>query len=98
QEMSEKELEKKIKEKSFEGEIYKKLHNLLDKNYDAIMKAKPQVSKNSAGYFLWNVWDKEKKTFDITKLWVGAQGTFGMLLEADMQLVPTHKHREMMVL
>jgi FAD/FMN-containing dehydrogenase len=84
--------------KNFEGEIYTKMYKLITDNYDAIMKAKPPVSKNSAGYFLWNIYDKEKGTFDLTQLWVGAQGTLGMLLEADIKVVPVHKHREMMVL
>lgn len=91
-------LEKKMAQKDFEGEIYRKMFHLIDKNYDAIMDAKPQVSKNSAGYNLWNVYNKEEKTFDLTQLWVGAQGTLGMMLEADIELVPIHMHREMMVI
>lgn len=91
-------LEKKMQQKNLEGEIYKKMFHLIDKNYDLIMNAKPQVSKNSAGYNLWNVYNKEEGTFDLTKLWVGAQGTLGMMLEADIELVPIHMHREMMVI
>src|SRR3989338_1475386 len=96
--LSQNQLEKKMKLKTFEGDIYKKMHKLITDNYDEIMKAKPQVSKNSAGYFLWNVYDKEKETFDLTKLFVGAQGTLGFVLEADIELVPIHKHREMMII
>ncbi len=92
------ELSEKMKLKSLEGDIYKNMFELIDKNYDELQKAKPQVSKNSAGYFLWNVWDKETQIFDLTKLWVGAQGTLGMLLEADIKLVPVHKNREMMII
>ncbi|OYW42180.1 hypothetical protein B7Z28_01720, partial [Candidatus Saccharibacteria bacterium 32-45-3] len=54
-------------------------------NYEDIKAAKPKVSKNSAGYGLWNVWDK--KTFDITKIVVGSQGTFGLLTAAKLKLV-----------
>ncbi|HSW48022.1 MAG TPA: FAD-binding oxidoreductase [Candidatus Saccharimonadales bacterium] len=96
--LNEKELNKKMEQKDFEGEVYKKLYELITKNYDVIKKAKPDVSKNSAGYFLWNVWDKEKGIFDLNKLWVGAQGTLGMLIEADLELVPVHKHREMEII
>lgn len=95
---SEEELKKKMELTNLEGEIYKKMYKLITENYDVIKAAKPQVSKNSAGYFLWNVYDKEKGIFDLTKLWVGAQGTLGMLLEADLQVVPVHKHREMEVI
>lgn len=96
--LSEKELQEKLKLKTFEGEIYQKMYKLIIENYDEIAKAKPHVSKNSAGYYLWNIYDKEEKTFDLTQLWVGAQGTLGFLVEADVQLVPTHAHREMEII
>ncbi len=91
-------LEKKMEQKDVEGEIYRKMYKLIKDNYDLIMDAKPQVSKNSAGYSLWNVWNKEEKTFDLTQLWVGAQGTLGLMTEADIELVPMHMHREMVIL
>lgn len=96
--LNEEQLKKKKELKTLEGEIYRKMHKLITDNYDVIMKAKPHVTKNSAGYFLWNVYDKEKGIFDLTQLWVGAQGTLGLMLEADIELVPVHTHREMMVI
>ena len=96
--LNQKELDQKIKQNDFEGEIYSKMYKLINENYDEIHKAKPQVSKNSAGYYLWNVWDKEKRIFDLSKLWVGSQGTLGLLVEADLRLVPIRKHHEMMIL
>lgn len=91
-------LREKMAKDNFEGKLYKQMYKLVSKNYEMLQKAKPKVSKNSAGYFLWNVWDKEKDIFDLNKVWVGAQGTFGMLLEADLELVPVHKHREMEII
>lgn len=91
-------LKKKMAQKDLEGEIYRKMFKLIDDNYDEITAAKPDVTKNSAGYNLWNVYDKDKKTFDLTQLWVGAQGTLGLMLEAQIELVPLHLHREMVVL
>jgi len=96
--LNEDELNQKKSQQDFEGELYRKMFDLINNNYDEIMKAKPAVSKNSAGYFLWNVWDREKKIFDLTKLWVGAQGTLGMMLEGDLELVPVHKHRDMLII
>ncbi len=90
-------LEAKLAEESFEGDIFRKLKKLIDDNYDVIKAAKPDVSKNSAGYYLWNVWDRDTGVFDITKVIVGSQGTFGMLTEAKLRLVPLKKHSRLCV-
>lgn len=92
------ELKHKMKQQDFEGKMYRKIFTLIDKHYDLIKKAKPNVSKNSAGYYLWNVYDKEKGVFDLTKLFVGAQGTLGVMTQANLRLVPVRKHAEMLIL
>ena len=66
------ELDAKIAQNDFEGNLYKSLFETIEKNYDAIKNAKPKVSKNSAGYFLWNVWDRETQIFDLNKLIINA--------------------------
>lgn len=86
--LSEVELNEKILKGGFEGELYKKLWKLISDNADEIKGAKPDVSKNSAGYYLWNVWDKQKKVFDINKLITGSQGTLGIVTEIKFGLVP----------
>ena len=96
--LSEQELKEKMAKDGFEGEIYKKTYRLITDNYAELMQARPDVSKNSAGYFLWNVYDKENKIFDLTQLWVGSQGTLGLLLEGDLELVPIHEHRGMLII
>src|SRR2546430_249597 len=57
------ELAKKIKQKDFEGDVYRKLFKLVDGHYDKLKAAKPKVSKNSTGYNLWDVWDRERGVF-----------------------------------
>ncbi len=91
------ELHAKLNEESFEGDLYEKTYQLLNEHYDEIKKAKPDVSKNSAGYYLWDVWDKEKDVFDLTKIFVGAQGTLGLLAEAKLGLVPAKKYSRLAV-
>lgn len=82
------ELNAKMGQDTFEGKLYRETFELLDKNYDEIKAAAPKVSKDSTGYHLWNVWNKETEVFDLTKLFVGAQGTLGLMTEASLNLVP----------
>lgn len=79
------ELEEKKSQNGFEGEVYRKMHELLESHYDQIQAARPLVSKNSAGYALWDVWDK--KNFDLSKLLVGSQGTLGLITKIKFKLV-----------
>ncbi len=91
------ELEQKITETNFEGNLYKKLYDLIKENYDEILQAKPDVSKNSSGYYLWNVYDKEKQTFDLCRLVVGSQGTLGIVTEITFKLEPLPKYSNLLV-
>lgn len=90
------ELDKKMEQKNFEGLIYKKLFNLIENNKQIIEEAKPRVSKNSAGYTLWNIWDGDK--FDLNKLLVGAQGTLGITTEAKLKLVKVEPKSRLFVI
>lgn len=88
----------KMGQEDFEGNLYKHLYELIEANYDAIMAAKPRVSKNSAGYYLWNVWNRETGVFDLNKLLVGSQGTLGITTEVTLGLVPVPKHSKMVLI
>lgn len=92
------ELDKKMAQGDFEGNVYKQVFELIEENYDAIKAAKPQVTKNSAGYYLWNVWDRETGMFDLTKLLVGSQGTLGIMTRAKMRLMKPRNHARMLVM
>lgn len=90
------ELEQKKKQDDFEGSIYRKMYELLEANHELIRKAKPDVSKNSAGYALWNVWNG--RTFDLTKLFVGSQGTLGIITRIKFRLIKPAKYSQLLVL
>ncbi|MFY9493071.1 MAG: FAD-binding oxidoreductase [Minisyncoccia bacterium] len=98
QSLSPSELEEKKNAGGLEGEIYNKISNLVISNYDLLQKAKPRVSKNSSGYYLWDVYDPVKKTFDLTKLLVGSQGTLGVITEIKFRLIEPKKHRRLLVI
>lgn len=95
--LSKTELDAKIAQNDFEGNIYKQIFDLVNANYDKIKAAKPHVSKDSTGYHLWNIWDRETGVFDLTQLFVGAQGTLGLLTESKLRLVPKAKHSGVLV-
>ena len=95
--INKKELDAKIAQKDFEGEIYKRVFNLVDKHYDEIKAARPKVSKDSTAYHLWNVWDKETGVFDLTQVIVGSQGTLGLVTDIKFRLVPKEPYGGVLV-
>jgi len=86
------ELNAKMDQDDFEGNLYRQTFELLDKHYDEIQAAAPHVTKDSTGYHLWNVWKRETGVFDLTKLFVGAQGTLGIVTDARVRLVRHAPH------
>jgi FAD/FMN-containing dehydrogenase len=105
--LSKEELEKKIAQGDFEGNVYKNIYELIQKNKDDIAKAKPNVHKNSAGYYIWNVegFDKgragdseqSEEYFDLNKLIVGSQGTLGIATEITFRLVKPKPYTKLLV-
>ena len=95
--LSARELAAKESQEDFEGEIYRKTRALIEKNADAIEAARPHVSKNSAGYALWDVADRETGAFDLTRLITGSQGTLALVTEAKLGLVRLPAHHAMLV-
>ncbi len=91
------ELAKKESENTFEGKIYRDIHALIENNEDEIESAEPSVSKNSAGYSLWNVWNRKANTFDLTQLITGSQGTLALVTKAKLGLLKQEHHRGMLV-
>ncbi len=84
--------------RTLEGDIYRRMDELLTKNAELIAKAKPRVSKNSAGYLLWNVKDERTGAFDLTQVLVGSQGTLGLVTEATFRLVRDLPRSRMLVI
>jgi FAD/FMN-containing dehydrogenase len=80
------ELKEKLNENNLSGRLYKQVYNLLRSNRQAINKSRPKVSKNSTGYNIWDAWDG--RTLDLTKLFVGSQGTLGLITDIKFSLVP----------
>lgn len=92
------ELKAKLAENSEGGRIHREMYALITENYDTIMQAKPTVSKNSSGYYLWNVYDKENDSFDLSKVVVGSQGTLACVTAATFTGVKPKTHSRMIVM
>jgi FAD/FMN-containing dehydrogenase len=92
------ELEAKMNEQTEGGRIHREMYSLITENYDTIMKAKPTVSKNSSGYYLWNVYNKEEGAFNLSKLVVGSQGTLAAVTSTTFTGVKPKKYSRMIVM
>lgn len=91
--LTKEELEKKIAQGDYEGNVYKNIYDLIKENEGEIKNAKPNVHKNSAGYYIWNVMQGD--TFDLNKLLVGSQGTLGIATEITFRLVPNYAYSKL---
>lgn len=93
--LSKAELELKLSQNDFEGKLYKQIWELINDNYKLIQTAKPTTSKNASGYYLWDVWDGHR--FDLGKLFVGSQGTLGIITNIKWRLVPLQRYRQLAI-
>lgn len=96
--LNKKELDKKMAQKNYEGKLYKQVYQLIEAHYDEIKAAKPNVSKDSTAYHIWNVWDRKTGIFDLTQAIIGSQGTLGMITDIHFRLVPAPKHSGTLVI
>lgn len=80
------EMRELIGAQTLEGEIYRVLPDLLKRYNKALRTERPLVSTNSAGYDLWRI--KKGRFIDLTPLFVGSEGTLGIVTEAKLRLTP----------
>lgn len=87
----------KARQPDFEGEIYRRMTQLIEDNKFTIATSHPRTVKNAAGYPLWELWDQHEQTFNLGRLFIGAQGTLGIITEAELKLVKPGAYRRMIV-
>lgn len=95
--LSKRELNHKKGLANFEGEIYRQLDGLISDNSALIDTIRKNVSKNSTGYDLVDVKQKNG-SFDLTPLFVGSQGTLGIISEITLAVVPNNMQRTLAVI
>ena len=100
-EIPRREAEYRATQAGFVGTIYRDILQLVDTNRELIESKRPHISKNSAGYNLWNVVRRDEKSgqdlVDLTQLIVGSQGTLGITVGAKLRLIKPKKASALLV-
>ena len=85
-------------DKTFYGDIHRAVYSLIQHNESEINRSKPTVTKNSSGYYIWNVYDKDRHAMNLAKLICGSQGTFGVMTQFTLKLIEAEKKSKMAVI
>ncbi|HEY2004201.1 MAG TPA: FAD-binding oxidoreductase [Candidatus Saccharimonadia bacterium] len=94
--ISARELNRKKGISSFEGEVYRKLDSLILDHTELIAKHQPKTTRNAAGYTLGRVKGKDG-SFDLSQIFIGAQGTLGVITEVVLKTLPYNPRTTLVV-
>ena len=71
-----------------------KVGRLLERNADLIKEEQPDTKVNQAGYNVFDLQpDGTSRRVDLTRLFVGSEGTLGIITEVKLRTIPIPRHR-----
>ena len=94
--ISARELNRKKGLDTAEGELYRKLDNILLDHPELISKQQPRSRHNTAGYALSKVRGRDG-SFDLSQVFIGAQGTLGVITEITLRTAPYNPRTTLVV-
>jgi FAD/FMN-containing dehydrogenase len=94
--ISKRELHRKKGLMTREGDLYRLIDGLIQDNASIIKETQPKTSKNSAGYRLGHIKGKDG-SFDLSQLFIGAQGTLGIVTEMTFATAPYEPRTNLVV-
>ncbi|MEM4611117.1 MAG: FAD-linked oxidase C-terminal domain-containing protein [Candidatus Nitrosocaldus sp.] len=79
-----------------ESRLARELYSILVPKMDVIREGFPKVSKNSSGYRIDKVINED--TVDLAKLFVGSEGTLGIVVRASLRIIDMPRFRGLALL
>ncbi len=86
------------KQNNFLGNIYKEIRNIYRDYGCEYIEAEGAVKKTASGYKLDKVFDKEKNTWNLAKIFIGSQSTLGIIISARLRLVEIPLHTRLIAI
>jgi FAD/FMN-containing dehydrogenase len=83
--ISKHDLSKKLGLQTFEGEIYRKIEGLLEDNDELVKQLAADKTRDNVGYKNVSLVKEKDGSFDLTPLFIGSQGTLGIISEIVMK-------------